>query len=68
MIADMRIGLCIPAGAAMIAAGILVVGRYEIGKIGADSREFTVYGVDRGPASPSFARSRRTEVVSNRRG
>jgi hypothetical protein len=42
----MRTGLCIIAGAALIAISILIVGRYSIGIAALGSERFTVVGVD----------------------
>jgi hypothetical protein len=43
----MRTGLCILAGAALIAVSILIVGRYSVGKVEVfNDGRYVVYGVD----------------------
>jgi hypothetical protein len=46
MSGTMRTGVCILVGAALIAAAILVTGRYSIGHVSTGSQGFTVYGID----------------------
>ena len=56
--------MCVPiaiiAGALLIAASVLVVGRYEIGHLGVGSHGFTVYGVDTWTGGP-FMRTATTD-------
>ena len=40
------LGMCILAGAVLIAAAILVTGRYSVGHVSTGTRGFVVYGVD----------------------
>lgn len=47
-----RIPIAIVAGALLIAASILIVGRYEIGDVSPGARGFTVYGFDTWTGAP----------------
>jgi hypothetical protein len=48
----MRIPLAIIAGALLIAASILIVGRYSVGHVAVGSRGYTVFGVDSWTGEP----------------
>jgi len=55
----MRTGICIIAGALLIAASILIVGRYSIGRVALGTESFTVFGVDSWTGAP-FMRTAET--------
>jgi hypothetical protein len=48
----MRVSLSIIAGALLIAASILVVGRYSIGHVVIGAHSYTVFGVDNWTGAP----------------
>jgi hypothetical protein len=56
----MRVPIAIIAGALLIAASILVANRYEIGRVGVDTRGFTVWGIDSWTGAP-FMRTAQTD-------
>jgi len=56
----MRVPVAIIAGALLIAASILVVGRFEIGHVGVGTDGFTVWGIDSWTGEP-FMRTAATD-------
>jgi hypothetical protein len=53
----MRLPIAIVAGALLIAASILIVGRYSIGHVGVGRDSFEVFGVDTWTGQPFMRRS-----------
>ena len=48
----MRVPIAIILGALLIAASVLIVGRYSVGHVAAGSGIFTVFGVDEWTGEP----------------
>ena len=48
----MRIPVSIVAGALLIAASVLIVGRYQIGRVAAGTQTVTVVGIDQWTGQP----------------